>query len=269
MRSKPHAILFALAVTGTAAPCVVLAQEQEEQVEPTEQAGKPVAQEALTQEKAVELLDDEDYATRLQAEGFLLQDETIDQKTLRNWLLASKSEEKRYRLLRIAEHHVIRQSREDKFAGLRLTPGNTAAVGFSYDDLPASENPFVNREAVMVMATMPGFPAFAYLRPGDIILAVDGRDLSNRPLHLPITEWLSRSISVHQPGDELQFGIVRDGKAISLTLTCAQGIALDQMYKTDTLKAASRAEPFNRIWDDARAKLVADLPQPKRLAPSE
>lgn len=223
--------------------------------------------EALTRAQAVDQLDAPGYAERVRARRALLQDQALDQAALRELLGEARSAEQRAQLLLVAEHHIMRRAREQAFGDAPVTLQNTAAVGFSYDNLPASENPFVNREGVIVMSTMPGFPAYAHLQAGDIILGVAGEAANNRPIHFPITQWISRQISRHRPGDRLSFRLLRAGEQIEVEVVCAQINALNQMYTTDALRSATRAEPFNRLWEQARDQLTAGLPGPRTLTP--
>ena len=214
--------------------------------------------------QAVELLGHEDYAVREHAQTYLLRDDTIDRQVLRELLLNSKNLEQRQRLIQIAEHHIMRIVREELFGAgndgdARFHP---ASVGFSYNALLADENPLANRIGLIVKATMPGFPAFAYLKPGDLIVGVDGQAV---PSFTGITQWLSERISRYQAGDTMRFTVVRNGKTINLTLVCAQRTALNQMYDTDAVNAASRSEAFNRIWAKAYEQLTRDLPGPAIL----
>jgi len=224
---------------------------------------------ALTRAQAVDQLDAPGYAQRVRARRALLRDEALDQAALRELLRGATSAEQRAQLLLGAEHHVMRRAREQAFGDAPVTLQNTAAVGFSYDNLPGSENPFMNREGVIVMSTMPGFPAYAHLQPGDIIIGVGGEAANNRPIHWPITEWISRQISRHRPGDRLSFRLLRAGEQIVVEVVCAQINALNQMYTTDALRSATRAEPFNRLWQQAREQFTAGLPEPAKLAPAE
>ena len=115
---------------------------------------------------------------------------------------------------------------------------------------------------------MPGFPGYAALRPGDLIVAINGqtaRGIRHREL---VTNWLSRRIGFHRPGDTLTLTIVRDNQAISLPIVCAQGRALEAMYTSRGLEASFRERPYTEKWLAARAELTAGLmPEPKVLKP--
>lgn len=227
----------------------------------------------LSRQEVVALLDHAEHAKREQALDNLLKDNTIDQQALRQLLGDSKPGEQRHRLIKLAEHHVLREIREQAFANQAqevdevFNRRESAAVGFSYAPVLASENPWADVPGVSVIATMPGFPGHAYLKPGDIITAIDGQSAVNRAQHQQITSWMSWRIAVHSPGDRISFNLLRDGKAITVSLVCAQSSALDKMYSTDGLKAAARSGPYERSWQQAREAITQGLSKPVRLEP--
>jgi len=194
-------------------------------------------------------------------------EEKINEQMLRQWLVASESPEQRHRLLRVAEHHVIRVAREQAFGKDNRPqledPFDSAAVGFSYDAVYSEDNPVNGQMGVVVRATMPGFPGHAYLRPGDIIYAVNGQRA--HPNAGAVTSWISIQISQHRPGNQITFSVVRDKKATTVRLTATKSSALNAMYKTDQMKASSRSRPFNDRWLQALERLTKDLPEPKTL----
>lgn len=222
--------------------------------------------------QALELLNHRDYATRERAQTYLLQDESLDRPALRELLQQASTPEQRQRLIAIAEHHVLRLAREQRFGVDPDAPKfiRPASVGFSYNALLPDENPLAHRVGLIVKATMPGFPAFAHLKPGDIIVRVDGQDVPDfNNFNNNATRWLSGRISRYQAGATMRFGVMRNGEPVDLTLVCAERAALDQMYENDALNAAVRAEPFNRLWLQARQELTAALPGPTELARPE
>lgn len=246
---------------------------------PGDDSDKPPEMADLSHEEVVALLDDSSFATRRQAEDHLLTDDTLTFASIKPLIQSAESDEQRYRLLRVAEHHVMREVREQEFGNgaappqpfenqLRI-PNNAAAIGFSYEAVPAGDNPIETLQGVTVVATMPGFPGYAYLRTGDIIIAIDGDPAANRPRHQDVTAWISWRISTHRAGDPISFTIIREGRAKTINLHCAQASALSAMYTTDGNKAASRSARYEAIWQASRDKLVQGLPKPKRLAPAQ
>jgi len=225
----------------------------------------------LSQKQLVALLDDASYVTRCEAEWRLLTDNTLGSDELRQYMLASVSEEQRYRLLRIARHHVLRVIREERFSNPGAPDaviGDRASIGFSYE--PAmnirsdSEQP-----GVAVMATMPGFPGYAYLQPGDIIIAVDDQAAGMIQHQFIATTWFTDRIAVHNPGDRIKISVMRGDKKLDFEMPCAESAALKEMYTSNGAAVATLSEFYLKQWLLARAKLIAELPEPKTLKPAE
>lgn len=219
----------------------------------------------LPRDQVVALLDDESFNVRQAAEARLLADDTLDPAALKKLIAQAKSAEQRYRLLRVAEHHVLREVRLREFGD----QPQRAAIGFSYQPVLPADNPELTAPAVTVTATMPGFPGHAYLRPGDMVLAINGnapRGIQHRDL---VTTWLSDNIRFHRPGDTVTLTVRRDGTTFDLDVPCGHGNALDQMYTTNGKDAAFRERPYEETWQAARAKLVEGLPEPESLTPAQ
>ena len=229
-------------------------------------------------DKVVAALDHKDFAQRESAQAFLLTDDTLSKEVLQQLIQQAKSPEQGQRLLRVAEHHVMRELRERDF-GPHVVPAEDgpvvpgrierqpAAVGYSYEPVMAHENPHANLPGVRVIATMPGFPGHAHLRRGDIIVSIAGQSPSAHHQRHEVTNWVSWCIRAQGAGDPIDFILLRDGEMLTVKLTCAQGVALDHMYTTDAFEAAARKQPYKKIWEQVRDELSAQMPQPKTLTP--
>lgn len=228
-----------------------------------------------SREAVVAAMGHKDYEQRESAQAFLLTDDTLSQEVLKQLIEQAKSPEQAQRLLRVAEHHVLREMRERDFGprpeqkengpfpGLR----RPASVGYSYEPVMAHENPYANLPGVRVIATMPGFPGHAHLRRGDIIISIAGLSPSLNHQRHEVTNWVSECIRDQNAGDTIDFILLRDGEMLAVKLTCAQGVALDHMYTTDAFEAAARKQPYKKNWEQVRNELSAQMPQPKTLTP--
>ncbi|MEO0476853.1 MAG: PDZ domain-containing protein, partial [Planctomycetota bacterium] len=228
-------------------------------------------------------LDHAEFAVRESAEAHLLTDNTLGRAALETLIKEAKSPEQRQRLLRLAEHHVLRELRERDFglgaeqpADVDLQEPNVfggraaarpAAVGYSYDPVLARDNPQAELPGVEVIATMPGFPGHAHLRTGDIIVQINGQSLSIHHREHDITNWVRWQISSKQAGEKISFTVLRNGELLAIDMICAEGKALDHMYSTNAFAAASRREPYRSAWLDARDELAALMPKAKALTP--
>ncbi len=221
-------------------------------------------------------LDDAAFAVRESAEAFLLTDDSLSKAVLKQLIQQAKSPEQRQRLLRVAEHHILREMRERDFGEVpddalifprqedRKRP---ASVGYSYEPVLAHENPDADLPGVRVIATMPGFPGHAHLRRGDIIVQINGQGLSNHHREHDITNWVRWQIASREAGDTIDFTLLRGGKLLAVKMVCAEGIALDHMYTTDAFESAARKGGYQREWEEAYQELAAEMPKPKTLTP--
>ena len=229
---------------------------------------------------AVAGLDHADFAVRESAEAHLLTDNTLGKAELKQLIKDAKSPEQRQRLLRIAEHHVLREMRVRDFGPGAEPPeafepdvfgrrqaARPAAVGYSYEPVLAQDNPQARLPGVEVVSTMPGFPGYAHLRRGDIIVQINGQSLSIHHREHDITNWVRWQINSKEAGEKISFTVLRNGELLAVEMVCAEGQALDHMYSTNAFATASRREPYRSAWLDARDELSAEMPKPKTLTP--
>jgi hypothetical protein len=225
-----------------------------------------------SREEAIAGLDHAEFAVRESAQAHLLTDNTLGKDVLTGLIKQAKSPEQRQRLLRIAEHHVMREIRERDFGqrpgdGPPVPQAQPASVGYSYDPVLAHDNPHADLPGVRVVATMPGFPGHAHLRRGDIVVQINRRGLSKFAGEQEISNWVSEQIKSKQAGQNIDFTVLRGGKALAIQMVCAEGAALNQMYTTGAFEDAARLQPFQRVWEAALEELTAQMPKPKVLTP--
>lgn len=231
-----------------------------------------------SREAVVAALDHQEFAVRQSAEAYLFTDDTLSTDALKGLIQQASSPEQHQRLLRVAEHHVLRELRERDFGKAQVVPEQPddipvlrvrrpASVGYSYEPVMAHENPHAPLAGVRVIATMPGFPGHAHLRQGDIIVQIAGQGLNQNHQHHDITSWVRWRIGAHQAGDTMSFTLLRGGELLSVELVCAEGLALDHMYTTDAFETAARKAPYKQAWEKARDELIAELPKVKTLTP--
>ncbi len=73
---------------------------------------------------------------------------------------------------------------------------------------------FVQPLGVRVTGTLPGYPAEGVLKPGDVILSVNG-------VRTPTLEDFSRLMAKHRPGDTVTLTILRNGAKLNVSITLA------------------------------------------------
>ncbi len=103
---------------------------------------------------------------------------------------------------------------------------------------------------MMVVLTLPGFPAYALLEPGDVIVG-----FADQPIQEKVTATLFQQlIRRHQAGEELNVTVVRDGVAESLRFRLGNGQALGAVYDS-TGVALNRS--YQERWFSTRERMLA------------
>jgi hypothetical protein len=205
-------------------------------------------------------LNDEDYLVRMDATHRLLADEGLSAEDLDRLFAASETPEQRHRLLRVARHHVIRRMIDQNFGEL-AGPGS---MGLSHHAVrvtgPDGE---ADRTGVMVVMTLPGFPAYALLEPGDVIVNFAGEPIPER---MSPSQQFPNMIRKHQAGDTIELTVMRNGRPKPLRLKLCQGQALTQVYDRD---GVTLNEPYRSQWAGERVRLQALTDEPAAAPPAE
>lgn len=233
------------------------------------QADEPM-QDPPTRAELIEQLADPDYEQRESATVMLMRDASLDEPTLRQLLTENEHPERRRRLIRIAEHHVMRSVLEAATRALvgPDDPPDAAAVGFSYNPILPEHNPHAATAGLMVLATMPGFPGHAWLYPGDVILAIDGK--TTRVANVQsIRRWVGDAISTHRDGDRVHLSVFRAGETLELDIPCVSIRVLNEVYVTTGLGNTVRRANYQQPLDAALARLTEGLPEPQPLTPED
>lgn len=194
-------------------------------------------------------LGSDDYATRQRATRELLTDPNVTIDQLREWIAQAHSPEQRHRLLAVAQHHVIRQFRERDFPD-EAEQGRGAAIGFSHDVLESGAGPGVTGGVVHVVSTLPGFPGYIHLQPGDLIIEVGNRPL---PANLNPDEFKA-ILRRWRSGDLFSMTVLRDGVRTPVQLKLASMNALAGLYEIDE---PVLREPYLSQWLTMQQSLVS------------
>lgn len=138
--------------------------------------------------RVVDQLDDVDFHQRRRAMHELLADQTLTFEAVRDLYVEAKSDEQRQRLQTVARHHYLRarthvlaqQAAEDQ-----VDLSEVGALGVHTDVVAAQQAPELGRPAIRVSERLAGFPAFAVLLRDDLIVTVNGEDLTPGPEDSP------------------------------------------------------------------------------------
>ena len=206
-----------------------------EPIKPAEAAELPTLSGASF-DQLVSQLGHADFARREQATTALMIREDITDKQLAAALKKSDSPEAHQRLIAVAMHYFYRQVQAEPGALAPDFQDEDAALGVSFSRINgepqsmvvrAHQHPLLEHPAMLISRVYPGFPAFAYLQPGDMIFAINGKFFSDDLGH----EEFSDRIRRHKAGDRVTMDVVRGGRSIRLNVQLAQRRRLDDVSK--------------------------------------
>lgn len=193
-------------------------------------------------ETLVRQLDAESFEQREAATTELMLRADLDDTQLARFLrTAADSPERRHRLVRIAMHRYFArlEARGDGFplALEQIPPGGGPAphaagcIGIDIhrrnvvrpDQVPALKHP-----ALLITSTRVGFPAYALLRPGDMVLSFEGKRIG---AELEDDQALVNLIKQSRAGQVVRLVVMRNGKEVPIemrldSLERLQGVSL-------------------------------------------
>jgi hypothetical protein len=209
----------------------------------------PAARAEVNVQATLSELRSDDYATRQRATQALLADEKLVDEDFKALCAAATLPEQRERLLDAARHHLVRRMQEPL-----SRQGGAGSLGLSL--LPAPPSPGAPRGATRVGTTYPGFPAYVSLRPGDLILAVNGQVLPVLPDDVAVRQRFVDMIQVNPAGTTIRLKVSRDGKPLDLSVKLASFDALNTLYESE----GRLRQSFHIQWDQLRRELTALTP---------
>ena len=201
-----------------------------------------------------------DYHTRHAATQQLTIDETISLQTVKDLFANATNPEQRHRLLPIAEHHLLRE----KLQQFRTT--NTAgALGITHRPLGRNHFPTLDRAAIMVINTLPGFPAHGVLQPGDFILSIADDPIPPTFTAEQVSHTFVQTIRKLPAGSTTQLTILRNDQKSTVTIRLTHLDALQKMY---TRNQGTLTADYQAIVNTLLKQLQHNAPNPTRITPS-
>ncbi|MBI1375151.1 MAG: hypothetical protein GC159_20725 [Phycisphaera sp.] len=237
------AVTLALVATAVACPHAVA----DDDAKPATPATPP------TIDQLVKQLGAESFADREDAMTALMQRDDLDDDKLGAALRAARDPERRHRLLRVALHRFY-YSFNPNDVPRNQGPGALGIVSISNANVvrPA-QDPRLKRPAMIVSQTRPGFPAYVYLRPGDLIIGLGGQLFDDS---LDQTDF-SNTIQRYRAGEQLRIALLRGGKRVDVTLTLDSLQRLQDVHQYLVQYAQVQMDPR---WRSHYARLVGDTP---------
>ena len=202
----------------------------------------------------LEVLGSNDYEVREAASRRLLADPNLTVQDIAALWPAATTAEQRHRLIALARHHLLRSIVQGQFAGPAA-----AAIGVIHKPVPPNQVPELDRPAVRIVQTLPGFPGHAHLKIDDLILAIDGQSIPAAPNPAQIASKFVEMVHNREAGSVVRLTVLRDGRTIETRLTLARRSALEAMYTQakDPLAPPRLVGPFEARWQLVREQLFA------------
>jgi len=244
-------LFFALAGCFVAVS-VAMAQPEQEGREADETAMAPEDFDALAQ-----ALFGEDAEAQVEARSALLLHPMTDDEQVRLLSLARDTDQL-VRVREIVQHRVLTQLREEEFAdadpenavvGFRFICSATSSVIEDLDEDLAAQYPWGAR----VRSATPGFPGNAYLRVGDVVVAIDAEALPEGSA--AGQNFLLNTVSSHTVGQTIELTVLRDGEVVTMEVPLVRREAMAQMYDSQGV-STELIDPFLFLWEEAWATLL-------------
>jgi hypothetical protein len=216
---------------------------------------------AVARDQRLERLNDPAYSVRREAFVELLTDQSMTVQSVRDLYAQATTPEQRHRLLDVARHHLLRNIMREKFAD-----SARGSLGFTLNPLPAaSAVAGVEHPAIVVVLTLPGFPAFAYLEPGDLIVGIDGRPIPDTLAPEAVSTYFTGRVKEHKPAEHIELDLVRQGRKVRVRFAVAPYEALEEFFDERATRFESPGRlkaSYQRLWLE-QYELLRQLDEPQ------
>lgn len=218
-----------------------------------------VAQETTLAQEArpavLEALGSDDFATRERATREMLQDESLTPEQRDELFRSAWTPEQVHRLLEIDKHLTLTLVRKKAFMSSEPAAGS---IGVMHHTVAPGGAPGLEQPAVEVVSGVMGFPGYAYLQPGDLILAVDGRQVEADANG----DSFRKLIQGKREGSLVELRVLREGTVVNVRFELASATALDVTTRQEQQRASGG---FGHAWRIRLAELEPLLPKPEVL----
>ncbi|MAG17068.1 MAG: PDZ domain-containing protein [Pirellulaceae bacterium] len=197
-----------------------------------------------------------DYASRQRARKRLLLRDDLTEQGYKRLIDQAKFPEQRHRILDAARHHMLRKSIVRDFQG--HVPGS---LGVRLHEASDEATLRAGAPAVRLGATMPGFPAYASIEPGDLLVAVNQQNIPvGKTARSGLAEVVSQMIRTNIADREITLTVFRRGRLVDVRVTLAPYNALDSRTQKSIFTPYGHLRPKYQLeWRELRARLVADV----------
>ena len=217
-------------------------------------------------------LDAANPAKRDAATVNLMVRDDLTKEQLTQALQESKTPERRQRLIRVATHRFYASvpaphGGPDHDGG---SLGVSLGIDMGNGIVQPTQNPTVQTPAVFIIGTVPGFPANAYLRPGDLITAVDGEPFKE---DIDLDKFRMR-IKNCGAGQFMTLDVLRDGQKLRYKIRLDSAYRLDSIHGPIPVQQQQVGLQFEKYLQELSAKaepvakIQLDFPAPPAGSPA-
>ena len=222
-----------------------------------QQSSAPVGQ-------LIDDLDAEDYERREQATTALMRRRDVEDPRIAEAIATADSPEQRHRLRRVLLHWFFRRfnpsnapRRDDQRGSIGIQVSNANIIRPQQHDQ-------LEHAALMISGRRPGFPGYALLRPGDLLVKINGHALADNYSQDDFIEYLKR----FRAGQTVTFELLRHGRRRRVDLTMASYQRLTDVYNLlNDLPHASLYPPwvqhYRSLVDEDAARPAARIEAPE------
>lgn len=221
----------------------------------------------LSLSQRLDQLDSADYATRLSATMSLLQSGAVTAAELDNLYKQAKTPEQKHRLEQVAMHQCLRQWIDSQKMGQSVK----GSVGILMHGLKPNSHPQYEQGGIWVIATLPGFPAHELLQADDLIVAIDGTQVTPKTEQIDLASVFQTLVQSHLAGSTVEFTIIRKDRTLQIQCPIAPKPALDRLYTS--IEGNIQLTPFGTsLWQKRLQTLTrtesptAEVPSPVTLS---
>jgi len=169
--------------------------------------------------------------------------------------------ERRNRLIDIARHHFVSLMRLKEWPGKRSAALGVIQSAIMPQDVPepvrqAIQETFGKEDApvIRVVNTLPGFPAYGQLEPGDLVVKVNGQFLPVGQNTQDTSGHFGRTILAQSQHDEMRLTIWREDRFVPVTVELASSDAIRNLYEPTNSQLLPQ---FQARWIHFRERMMA------------
>ncbi|WP_432798062.1 PDZ domain-containing protein [Poriferisphaera sp. WC338] len=196
-------------------------------------------------------LDHETYSMRSEAHLKLSQ-AILDDAQIIHLFQNVGSYEQLHRLLQITRHWFIRSQIKPTSPDAKIKHG---AIGMNFSQIASHQDPRIKHPAIQVTRTLPGFPAYQHIIPGDLIIAINHQP-TNHGFNL---QRFAQEIRNLKLDSVVTFDLLRKNQTLTRSITLSSYTQLTRIYPINTTPTGELAAPIESAWQMYRKQMLSHV----------